>query len=536
MIAIAVAAFIASAWVTLMFRVELVVMRMYQLEEYDAKRLIRWVFTTPKYLWHPAFAVVMVVGLLGIIIAAVSGMGWPVPAAAAGATFIANGLWSWPEEKKPLVRTARARRLITGAQVITTLAVTAGAVEYALDERGYALGAVIVLSSLLGALMLIAANIVLWPYELRSRANFRQDAAAKLAQLAPAVVAVAGSYGKTTTKRLIAQAVDINGDTLPTPKSFNTLLGLTTTINNDLTSEHKVFIAEMDAYNPGEIATMCELTKPKISVLASVGPMHLERFKSLEHIADALFEVVTGLRDGGVAIIHVGSDAEKATAERARGAGHRTISYGADSNFPTDATTTDIALSIEGTRFTFAWRDENLKREVFVPLLGRHQALNATAALIVAAELGRDLDAAITALATAAIVEHRLQVIPSSNGITVIDDSFNANPVGVHNALEILQALDVKKRILVTPGLVELGPLEYDENRRYGEHAGRVCDELIVVKARTTPALVEGARQAELQDEHIHVVGTLDEATGAIGRLAAPGDVVLFANDLPDTY
>jgi UDP-N-acetylmuramoyl-tripeptide--D-alanyl-D-alanine ligase len=526
----------AVAWVILLDRVELVAMRMYQLEEYDATRLLRWMFATPKYLGHRAFVAAVLLGIAGFDGAVWGNSGWSVPVAVVGATVIANTLWSWPAEKKPLVRTARAQRLIATARAITVLVAAAVVAEYALDGRGYLLAAVVALSSLLGAVTLILANVVLWPYELRSRANFRRSAAEKMIALGPTVVAVAGSYGKTTTKRLIAEAIDINGDTLPTPKSFNTLLGLTTTINNELTPEHKVFIAEMDTYNPGEIATMCELTKPKISVLASVGPMHLERFKSLDRIADALFEVVTGLRDGGVAIIHVGSDPEKGAAERARSAGYSTITYGAGTDFPTDVAATGIALSIEGTRFTFTWNEKNLKREVFVPLLGRHQALNATAALIVAAELERDLDAAIAALAKAAIVEHRLQVIPSSNGITVIDDSFNANPVGVHNALEILEALDVKKRILVTPGLVELGPLEYDENRRYGEHAGRVCDELIVVKARTTPALVEGARRAELPDSHIHVVGTLDEATGAIGRLAAPGDVVLFANDLPDTY
>jgi UDP-N-acetylmuramoyl-tripeptide--D-alanyl-D-alanine ligase len=533
---IAFAALAAVVWMILMFRVELVTMRMYQLEEYDAARLVRWVFATPKYLWHRAYAVAIGLGSAGIVVAAVNQIGWAIPVAAGVATLGANTIWSWPAEKKPLVRTARARRLIATARAITTLLAAASVVEYGLDERGYVLGALVVLSSLLGALILILANIVLWPYELRSRADFRHSAAKKIAALAPTVVAVAGSYGKTTTKRLIAQAVDVNGDTLPTPKSFNTLLGLTKTINDELQPTHKVFIAEMDAYNPGEIKTMCDLVGPSISVLASVGPMHLERFKSLDRIADALFEVVTGLRDGGVAVIHVGSDAENAAAERSRQEGYRTITYGADPGFETDVMATDIVLSIDGTRFTVTWNGKQIKRELFVPLLGRHQALNATAALIVTSELGRDLDAAVAALANAAIVEHRLQVIPSSNGVTVIDDSFNANPVGVHNALEILQALDVKKRILVTPGIVELGSLEYDENRRYGEHAGRVCDELIVVQARTTPALLEGARKAELQAEHIHVVGTLDEATGAIGRLAGPGDVVLFANDLPDTY
>jgi UDP-N-acetylmuramoyl-tripeptide--D-alanyl-D-alanine ligase len=533
---IVVAAVAAAVWTALMVRVELVVMRMYQLEEYDARRLFRWALATPKYLFHIAFALLAGFGLLGMIVAAAAGTGWFLPPAAGGGAVIANAVWRWPVEKKPLVRTARARRLIATSRVVTGLVAALAVAATWLDGRGFALGVLAVLAPLLGAAILVLSNAILWPYELRSRSAFRRAAANKLAAVAPTVVAVAGSYGKTTTKGLIAQALDRGGDTLPTPKSFNTLLGLTKTINDDLTPAHKIFVAEMDAYNPGEIRTMCALTKPAISVLASVGPMHLERFKSLDRIADALFEVVTGLREDGTAIVCVGSDAERNAVERARQTGRRTVSYGDGEVFSPDVLARDISLSIDGTRFTFEWEQRKISSEVFVPLLGRHQALNATAALIVALELGRDLAGAIAALAHAPTVEHRLQVIPSQNGVTVIDDSYNANPVGVHNALEILQALDVRKRILVTPGLVELGSLEYAENRRYGEHAARVCDDLIVVRARTTPALLEGAREAKLDDAHIHVVGTLDEATGAIGRLAAPGDVVLFANDLPDTY
>jgi UDP-N-acetylmuramoyl-tripeptide--D-alanyl-D-alanine ligase len=106
----------------------------------------------------------------------------------------------------------------------------------------------------------------------------------------------------------------------------------------------------------------------------------------------------------------------------------------------------------------------------------------------------------------------------------------------VHNGLEVLAEVDARLRILVTPGLVELGAVEDAENRRYGEHAARVCDHVIVMDARPGRALREGLRAGGMADDHVHVVRTLAEATAVIGRIAGAGDAVLFANDLPDTY
>ena len=190
----------------------------------------------------------------------------------------------------------------------------------------------------------------------------------------------------------------------------------------------------------------------------------------------------------------------------------------------------------EGTAFVWRWRAEQLERRVRVPLLGRHQVLNVTAALAAVHVLGHDLDAAVRAAASLAPVEHRLQRLPATGPLTVIDDSYNANPVGVHNALEVLAAIGGGKRILVTPGLVELGSVEAAENRRYGEHAAAVCDHVIVVAAAPAAALLEGLRAGGLAEERIHLVDGLDSATAVLRRLGGPGDVVLFANDLPDTY
>src|SRR5581483_6049665 len=229
-------------------------------------------------------------------------------------------------------------------------------------------------------------------------------------------------------KRVIAHVLDRGSDTLPTPKSFNTLLGLTKTINDQLEETHRYFIAEMDAYNPGEIRTMCDLVTPSISVLTAVGPAHLERFGSIDRIVDALVEVVDGTRNDGVAVVYAGGEFGRIAVERSRALGRRVVTYADERDgAEADVIVSDVTVGSSGTRFRLRWQQHELDKAVHISLLGRHQALNGAAALIVARELDRDLDEAITKLAGVPNVEHRLQVVPTTNGVTVIDDSYNAN-------------------------------------------------------------------------------------------------------------
>jgi UDP-N-acetylmuramoyl-tripeptide--D-alanyl-D-alanine ligase len=173
---------------------------------------------------------------------------------------------------------------------------------------------------------------------------------------------------------------------------------------------------------------------------------------------------------------------------------------------------------------------------VSIPLLGEHQVLNVTAALAVVTALGHSLDAAVHAASTLRPVEHRLELLPQTGPVRVIDDSYNANPVGVHDALDVLAAMNGGARVLVTPGLVELGSVEDEENRRYGRHAAEVCDHVIVMVARPAAALQAGLRDGGMAAGRIHLAHDLSEATAIIGRITHAGDTVLFANDLPDTY
>lgn len=530
----------AAAWCARAMPVTLVAARMLQIEEYEDARFLRWGMTR-AWLSNRAnvtSAVVSVLALAGALLVHDQGSrivasGWLV-ASAAGAL-----LWRWSPPKRALVLTARMRRVL-GVTAAAALLLAAGvAVLIALGLwLPAAVLCVVPLAPVTGLsqLLLAGADQALRPVESAIRQRYLRQARARVMQVAPLVVAVAGSYGKTSTKHILARLLAGQVETLPTRKSFNTLMGVTRVVNEDLRDTHRLFIVEMDAYAKGEIASMCDLVHPRAAMITSVGPQHLERFGDMDAIADALYEAVQALPPDGTAFIH--ADATGAVlAERAAREGRRVVRYGVPGDVePLDVRATEVQLGESGSRFCWSWPELGLRHEVTIPLLGRHQVLNTTAALAVVQRLGHSLDAAVAAAARLHAVEHRLQPLPVTGPVRVIDDSYNANPVGVHDALDVLAAMNGGAKVLVTPGLVELGALEDAENRRYGEHAARVCDHVIVMLARPAAALRAGLIAGGLDAGRIHVAHNLAEATAIIGRITRAGDTVLFANDLPDTY
>ena len=302
---IGIAALIAAAlvWLGLMARMGLMGARMYQIEEYEGKRLLAW---GKQSAWLIPNATV-----LGAILAfAIGQLGWvtqtmllAIPkewdSAIAGLSWLAGSslalaLWRPLPAKKPLVYTARIRRILAVALALgVALAVLFAFVISAAQQS--APGIILAASPLLALPILIAANWLLRPVEARIQAGYVSRARAKYARLAPLTIGVAGSYGKTSTKHILAALLRPAMETLPTPKSYNTLMGITRTINENLEPRHKAFVVEMDAYGPGEIAAMCRLVDPTIAVVTSVGPQHLERFGTIARISDAMFELIAAL-------------------------------------------------------------------------------------------------------------------------------------------------------------------------------------------------------------------------------------------------
>ena len=533
----------AAVWVVLVFRIVLVAARMFQIEEYESVRFLRWGLTR-EWLAHRAVWLGLLLGAVALSVAAVLpaarpigiAIAWLVSAAAAQFT------WRWTSPKRPLVMTARMRRLLIAGGFLAVVLAAALALGIVALHPVVSTILVLIAAGLvtsLSEILLVAANVVTKPAESRIRRHYLALASERIKMLDPVVVAVVGSFGKTSTKHILAELLQPHVNTLPTRKSFNTLMGVTRVINEDLLPENRIFIVEMDAYAPGEIAAISDLVHPKVAIITAIGPQHMERFGTVDRIAGALYEVAAALPADGTLILYTGDESGAALAQRARNDQRHLIRYAPANdgdNVDADVIASSIRVDAHGSTFRWRWEALGLDRQVAIPLLGRHQVANVSAALAAVHVLGYSVDDAIAAAAKLEQVEHRLQLMATAGPLTVIDDSYNANPVGVHNGLEVLAAMPGAHKFLITPGLVELGSVEDEENRRYGAHAARVCDHVIVMSAKTSAALCAGLREGGMSEDRIHVVETLDEATRLLQTLSRPGDVVLFANDLPDTY
>lgn len=530
----------AIAWLTRAVPVTLVAARMLQIEEYEDPRFLRWGLSR-AWLAHRAVSAATALSAIALLVAALdtAAASEIVAAGWLAASVVGAILWSWAPPKKALVLTARMRRVLGVAASLAALLAGATAALLAAGLWPVAAVACLLLACVTGVsqLLLVAADQSLRPVESAIRRGYLREAQARVEQVSPLVVAVVGSYGKTSTKHVLAQLLAGQVETLPTRKSFNTLMGVTRVINEDLEPHHRLFIVEMDAYGRGEIAAISDLVHPQVVVITSVGPQHLERFGNQDAIADALYEAVQSLPSEGTAVIHAGEPGGAALVQRAHSDERHVVRYGIENSADVlDVIASDIVLDTQGARFRWSWPELSIDRVVTTPLLGRNQVLNVTAALAVVHVLGYSLGKAVAAAATLQPVEHRLQPLPTPGALRVIDDTYNANPVGVHDALDVLAAMNGGAKVLVTPGLVELGTVEDAENHRYGEHAAAVCDHVIVMVARPAAALRAGLRAGGLAADHIHEARTLDDATAIIGRITRAGDTVLFANDLPDTY
>ena len=330
-----------------------------------------------------------------------------------------------------------------------------------------------------------------------------------------------------------------------TPDSYNTPMGICKVIRGDLSAEHEIFIVEMGAYKRGDIRELCNLASPQIGILTAVGPQHLERFKSIENIAQTKYELIESLPVDGLAVFNCDNEICAGLANKREQTGSPVRRY-ATEPFPVtsvadaaDLTATNIRHTADGLAFTVHVNvdtPDSADTEIRTRLLGKHNVSNILAAMTVAMECGMTLEEIREAVANVEPVPHRLQLTSGVGGVTIIDDSFNSNPVGAKAALEALNEIGDGKKVLVTPGMVELGERESEENRRLGEQAAHICDLIILVGPIRTKPILDGLKAAEYPSQQIIVALNLEEVKQHLATHVQAGDVVLFENDLPDNY
>lgn len=445
--------------------------------------------------------------------------------AASAAVFLAVGLLNLPKKaKKPLVLTARVKRL-----VFTLFLINAAFLILAALDRGHRPDVCVVLAllGLAAPYLVLPANVINSPVERAINRHYINDAKRILREMPGLrVIGVTGSYGKTSMKMFLAGLLEEKFSVLPTPDSYNTTLGVVRTVRERLRPTHDIFICEMGARNVGDVKEICDIVRPELGVLTSIGPQHLESFKTIENVTKTKFELIDSLPENGVAVLNM--DCPEIAGRRVPG---RSVGYGLTAG---DWRALDVAVSPEGCSFTAAGPD-GLLIPIRTRLLGAHNVLNILGAAAAAFELGltaREISAGAARLRP---VPHRLQLLGGA-GRWVIDDAYNSNPSGAAAALEALRDFKML-RILVTPGMVELGDRQYELNRDFGLRAAACCDLAVLVGQRQTRPIADGLKAGGMPPERVLVFETLGQAVAAADAFE-PGRerVILLENDLPDNY
>lgn len=370
-----------------------------------------------------------------------------------------------------------------------------------------------------GALMITA------PLERRLARRFIDQASKALHEIDPVIIAITGSYGKTTIKNYVAHLLGDTRRVVASPASFNNAAGISRTVNEQLVSGTEVFVAEMGTYGPGEIRNMCSWVQPDISVICAIGPMHLERMGSLDAIVSAKSEIV---EPANVVVLNIDAHGLAALGDQCEAKGKTVVRY----------STHNDQIVIDGESITTQDLNDAHSSNVACALA----VTKALALLQGTLSQGDTFHYPIDLLGNLPVVAHRQTVSVAESGVTIIDDTFNSNPVGSRAALALLSRHGDPggSKVVVTPGMVELGPIAFEENSSFAADALGCADHLIIVGKTNRRALLAGAARVagagNVVRSNVLTVSTRDEALAWVRANLKSGDVVLWENDLPDHF
>ena len=443
--------------------------------------------------------------------------------------------WRRQPAKKRLVYTGRVKRLMVTFCVVL---IALNLIPYSIQAYSYSYGInllrrlLVYSPALLLPLLVWLTNCINMPIENGIKRHYFNQAKHILRDRRDLVkVAITGSYGKTSSKFVLGNILSEAYNVFITPHSYNTPMGITRVVREQLRRDHEVFVAEMGARYVGDIDELCDLVSPSIGLLSAIGPQHLETFGSQENINNTKFELIANLPEDGAAFFNGDNDICVELSQRPVTVKNRFL-YGIRSTESLYMRAVDVAVGMQGSVFTLVAQD-GATVECRTRLLGMHNILNITGAAAVAHYMGLSMKQIASGVRHLEPVEHRLQLIPGP--VTVIDDAFNANPEGAKAALDVLRGFS-GRRIVVTPGLVELGEEEDQRNEELGEQIAKCVDFAILIGEKRSQPILAGLQKRGFDLSNTFVVSSLEQATAVLGSLTETGDVVLFENDLPDNY
>lgn len=442
------------------------------------------------------------------------------------------------KSKVPLVKTRRVVRLLVTFVFVTLLLtmllltlVNFAAVFLDEDSLVYKLRyGLLCLTPMLLPVFVLLAYLVNEPFERYSKRQYVEKCKAKLSARPDLIkIGITGSYGKTSVKEILSTILSEKYNVLATPLSYNTPMGICKTVKK-LSPSHEVLIVEMGARNVGDIKELTDIVKPSIGIITGVTNQHIETFGSVTNIKKTKYELIEGLDNDGFAAFSADNEIAVEMGEKCP-VSHVIAGISTENNPSVFAE--DINVSGNGTRFTLVI--DGRKIECGTVLIGTHNVSNICLAAAVAVKLGLSDGQIASGINRIKPIKHRLEVIEASNGKVVIDDSFNANVNGTVAAMEVLDCFSGRK-IVVTPGLVELGSMEEYENYRLGERLGKHADIVILVGKRRVDKIKEGLISVDFPSDNIITVKDLSDGKKALAEIIRKGDVIIFENDLPDKY
>ncbi len=378
----------------------------------------------------------------------------------------------------------------------------------------------------------LVANWLLKPVEANINRKYYQDAERILRGMPDLkIIGVTGSYGKTSTKHYLNRILSEKYDVMMTPGSFNTTMGVIRTVREYLKPYNEVFIVEMGAKQPGDIKEICDLVHPEIGIVTAVGEQHLESFKTIENVQRTKFELIDSLPTDGLAVVN--NDFPFVANRKVDNV--KCIRYAVSECGPAEYIAEDIRYSAHGTSFTVV-TPTGEKFGFSTHLVGECNVSNLLAAIIVALRLEVPIEKIRYAVNDIQQVEHRLNMKRTPGGVTIIDDAFNSNPTGSKMALDVLKMMTGGRRIIVTPGMIELGERQEELNAKFGEYIAGAADIAIIVGHYNREAIISGIKSTDTTSLDVHAVNSFSEAQQLLATTLKPGDTILYENDLPDTF
>lgn len=429
------------------------------------------------------------------------------------------------KEKKPFVVTNRIKRMyITNAILFIIVTLLANFIN---ANLGITIATIYTIFSYYVIIML---NFINGPIEKGVQRKFYKAAKKKLQENKNIkVVGITGSYGKTSTKYIVSTILEQKYNVLMTPESYNTTMGVVRTINERMKPEHQIFVCEMGARNIGDIKEICDLVNPDYGILTSIGPQHLDTFKTIENVKKTKMELVDAIKSDGIAFVNEEDENIKTIS-----ISKNHIKYGLTKkacNYYAD----NIKITEKGSEFDVHTKEGTII-SVKTKLLGENNIINIVAAVSIAKELGLNDEQIKLGIRMLKPVPHRLELIQGGNGSIIIDDAFNANIKGSKAALEVLKSFKERKKILVTPGMVELGDKQYEYNKNFGKQVAASADYVILVGKKQAIPILDGLKEEKYPENQIYVAENLEKAIEQMNKVMTKDSVILIENDLPDNY